>query len=185
MLRNNPYKYATALRAYRQEMRELPIDEKSDVWPMGANILALLTGLFPFHDVYDREEIEEIVYEGFKPHVDPRYRTRSYIEGRLVEIMERCFEVEPEERISIFEVVAHLRETKRVYIELHGGRWPVDPRNLVRMPADRVQPKLPEFHFGDHPYDAAEVDGDDEEHHDGEGNEEEGSEDGEEAEEEL
>lgn len=100
-----------------EEMNAEPINEQSDIWPMGANIFALLTGLFPYHDVWDRKSVEKIVASGFKPELDPRYKTRSFIEGRLVDIMEPCFAFDPLERPTIFDVVAHLQETKRIVEE--------------------------------------------------------------------
>jgi hypothetical protein len=36
-------------------------------------------------------------------------------EGRLVEIMEPCWAFDPQDRVDIFEIVAHLRETRRLY----------------------------------------------------------------------
>jgi hypothetical protein len=45
--------------------------------------------------------------------IDPRYRTRSYIEGKLVEILEQCWEHDPERRVDMFQVVSFLREVKR------------------------------------------------------------------------
>ena len=54
-----------------------------------------------------------IIEGGARPYVDARYRTRSYIEGRLVEIMERCWAQESEGRPSMFEVVSFLRDVKR------------------------------------------------------------------------
>lgn len=80
---------------------------------MGAMIFGLLTGLFPFYTEWDMHTIEDIISEGTRPYIDPRYKTRSYIEGRLVEIMEQCWENLPENRVSIFDVVAHLQETQR------------------------------------------------------------------------
>jgi len=94
-------------------MQGAPVDEKSDVWPMGANIYILLTGLMPFFTVWDRYEISLLIANGTKPEIDSRYKTRSYVEGRMVEIMERAWEVVPEKRVSIFDVVRHLRETKK------------------------------------------------------------------------
>lgn len=44
------------------------------------------------------------------PYIDPRWRTRSYVEGKLVEIMEKCWMYDPDERIDIFEAVRLLRE---------------------------------------------------------------------------
>ncbi len=48
-----------------------------------------------------------------KPYVDERYRTRSYAEGKLVDIMERCWEFDPAKRISIFDAVKMLREASK------------------------------------------------------------------------
>lgn len=51
-----------------------------------------------------------MIDQKMRPLVDPRYRSRSFIESKLVAIMEECWEWEPERRISIFEVVRQLRE---------------------------------------------------------------------------
>lgn len=90
------------------------VDEAVDTWAIGHNIYGLLTGLWPFYTVYDDREIRRRVQAGKLPYVDPRYRTRSYIEGRLVEAMEMVWGYHPADRATIFEVVEHLRETKRV-----------------------------------------------------------------------
>lgn len=45
-----------------------------------------------------------------KPYIDDRYRTRSYAERKLVEVMEKCWHFEPEKRITIFDAVKILRE---------------------------------------------------------------------------
>lgn len=50
--------------------------------------------------------------DGKLPFVDPRYRTRSYLEGKLVEIMEQCLEYKRRNRSNIFEVVEFLRNVK-------------------------------------------------------------------------
>ena len=49
---------------------------------------------------------------GKRPYVDPRIRTRSFIEEQLVRVMEKCWEQERTERSSIFAVVQLLREAK-------------------------------------------------------------------------
>jgi serine/threonine protein kinase len=94
-----------------EELRGEPIDEKSDVWPMGALIFGLLTGLFPYYTEWDASAVEKIIASGEPPYWDPRWRHKSYIEGRMVEIMEKCFANNPEDRASIFDVVLHLRVT--------------------------------------------------------------------------
>jgi serine/threonine protein kinase len=110
-----------------EELSDGYVDEKSDVWPLGANIFALLSGLYPYYTEWEPSEverqfssrpptqhIEKIIVSGIKPFLDERYRSRSLIEGRLYEIMEQCFKVDPFERVSSFEVVRHLQETKEM-----------------------------------------------------------------------
>jgi hypothetical protein len=52
------------------------------------------------------------VIAGKIPYIDPRYRARSYLEGKLVEIMEQCWEYKRRKRLNIFEVVEFLRHVK-------------------------------------------------------------------------
>ncbi len=42
-------------------------------------------------------------------YVDPRFRKRSFAEKKLVELMEKCWIYDPNDRISIFETVEFLR----------------------------------------------------------------------------
>jgi serine/threonine protein kinase len=86
----------------------------ADVWAMGNNIYILLTGLYPYYDAISAPKLQEMVEAGKKPFVDDRYRNRSMVEGRLVEIMEPCWAFDPKDRVDIFEIVAHLRETQQL-----------------------------------------------------------------------
>ena len=52
--------------------------------------------------------------------MDPRFRRRSFIERRLVDIIEKCHNLNPEKRPGIFEVVDFLRETKHIYERTKG-----------------------------------------------------------------
>jgi hypothetical protein len=99
------------------EDRHQESSRATDVWAMGHGIYALLTGLEPYYRTFSHSTIREMVQEGRKPFVDERYRSRSLIEARLVEIMEPCWEFEAPKRPSIFEIVKHLRETKRLHSE--------------------------------------------------------------------
>jgi len=63
----------------------------------------------------DNDEIQEEKKKNGPPYIDPRYKSRSFIEGRLVEIMNQCHKVNPQERADIFEVVRYLRETRELY----------------------------------------------------------------------
>ena len=69
---------------------------------------ALLTGLWPFYDVNDDTEVQNKIKRGELPFIDERYRTGSYGERKLVEIMERCWVYDSSLRADIFEVVTSL-----------------------------------------------------------------------------
>lgn len=42
------------------------------------------------------------------PYVDPRWN-RSFAEGKLAELLPKCYAYEPNDRISMFEIVKYLR----------------------------------------------------------------------------
>jgi len=100
------------------EPREL-INEAADVWPMGAIIYCLLTGLWPYHEVPVKHlaKQQQLAMDGIPPYLDHQaYKMHgSFIEQRLVEIMDQCLVNDPLERVSIFQVVQHLRETRRIH----------------------------------------------------------------------
>jgi len=96
-----------------EEFRGDYVTEQIDVYSMGNNIHCLLTGLWQFPWLKHNGDVQDLILAGQRDHVDPRYNTRSFIEGRLVEIMERAWIHNPKKRASIFEVVEHLRETRR------------------------------------------------------------------------
>jgi hypothetical protein len=64
------------------------------------------------------EPIQTEILRGERPYIDERFRNRSYIERKLVEIMERMWEEKGEDRPSIFEVVAFLTEVKTVHMKV-------------------------------------------------------------------
>jgi hypothetical protein len=82
---------------------------------MGNMLFSLLTGLWPYYRQTDEGLIQKTTMKGIAPYLDPRYHNRSLIEGRLVEIMNRCHQLDPKARVDIFTVVRHLRETLRMY----------------------------------------------------------------------
>jgi len=89
------------------------VDETVDLWPMGNLIHSLLTGLWPYYDLDEEEKIQEVTLAGERPYLHPGFRTRSFIERRLTEIMDLCHARQPGDRVNIFTVVAYLRETRR------------------------------------------------------------------------
>jgi hypothetical protein len=69
-----------------------------------------LTGLWVFYENQDDQVVHKKVAGGEQPFVDPHLAQRSVIEGRLVDIMEQCWETDPLKRIDIFQVVQLLRQ---------------------------------------------------------------------------
>jgi len=101
-------------------------DESIDIWPMGNLIFTLLTGLKPYYDIFDGDTAIQKATKKGPPYIDPRYKTRSFIEGRMYDIMKQCHKMNAEERVDIFEVVRHLKETRQLFQEqqkaAEGGR---------------------------------------------------------------
>jgi len=99
------------------------IDDSSDTLTLGKLLFCLLTGLRPYYYMMSNDHANRAILHGELPWVDPRYRTRSLIEARLVDIMERTWQHEQRNRATVFDVVAHLRETARLAGIEARGRW--------------------------------------------------------------
>lgn len=86
-------------------------DEQADTYVYGFFLYSLMTGLHPFYHIadLDSEDYERRVKDLEKPFIDPRYRNRSAVEAKFVELMEKAWIFEPEKRISIFEILKELR----------------------------------------------------------------------------
>ena len=95
------------------------VNESSDIFAYGNTLYGLLTGLYIFYDTDSDKEMRERLRNGILPAIDPRYRTRSYIEGRLVQIIEQCWSFSPARRPSASQILEYLLETKKQYL---GGR---------------------------------------------------------------
>ena len=92
----------------------IPIDEQIDTFSMGNNIYVVLTGLWPFYEDKPYSAVQRKILQEERPYIDDRYREGSYIEHKLVEIMERMWEFKPQDRPSIFEVVEFLHHVRHV-----------------------------------------------------------------------
>lgn len=90
------------------------VDESSDVSSFGKILYSVLTGMLPYYHRSDRNTAIKAIIKGEMPYIDPRYHNRSFIEGRIVELMQRCYAYKPAERPSIFQVVKFLRETAKL-----------------------------------------------------------------------
>jgi serine/threonine protein kinase len=92
-----------------EEYFQKNLDEKIDVFSLANNFFGVLTGLEPFYDEEDEDNVKTRVKKGEKAYIDPRFKERSLAEAKLVEIIDLCHEYNPEDRPSIFEVVEFLR----------------------------------------------------------------------------
>merc|ERR1740117_2246057 len=63
-----------------EEYSAVDLDEGIDVYTFGNNIYSLLTGLWVFYDTDDDSVVQKKVINGTRAYIDPRWRTRSYIE---------------------------------------------------------------------------------------------------------
>lgn len=98
-----------------EEYDEDYLNEQIDVFSFGNNIFGLLTGLWVFYDVDDDGVVQRKVIGGTRAYIDPRWKKRSYIESKLVEVMEKCWIPDVDKRIDIFGAVRELREIKKDY----------------------------------------------------------------------
>lgn len=98
-----------------EEFSDSLLDEKIDVYSYGNMVYGILTGLWTFYEDEDDSVVQSKVINGKRAYVDPRYKTNSYGEMALVEIMERCWVHDPKDRADIFEVVKFLRKAAKNY----------------------------------------------------------------------
>ena len=96
------------------------VTEQVDIWPLGNLIFSLLTGLKPWYYLNEESDIQETMRDHGAPYIDSRFRKRSFIERRLVDVMVKCHNLSPENRPDIFEVVELLKETKHIHESTKG-----------------------------------------------------------------
>lgn len=86
------------------------LNEQIDTFSFGNNIYAMITGLWNFYDTDDDEVVQKKLIDGKLAYVDSRWGERSFGEKKLIELMEKCWIYDPDERISIFGAVDFLRK---------------------------------------------------------------------------
>ena len=132
--------YGGSYKAPEEFIEESYSNEGVDTWALGHGIFGLLTGLFPYYRTLSHTAIRKMVVEGRKPFVDDRYRTRSMVEGRLVEIMEQCWEFYAADRPSMYEAVLHIRLTKRLFEEEEGNQSNAEMER--RLTTEQLDPEI-------------------------------------------
>lgn len=79
-----------------------------------------LTGLWIFYENEDDDIVHKQLIDGKTAFLDPRYKGRSYAESQLVKVLEGCWQYNPDDRPSIFEVTTQLRDAISENIRLKG-----------------------------------------------------------------
>eukprot|EP00522_Entomoneis_paludosa_P015623 CAMPEP_0172449426 /NCGR_PEP_ID=MMETSP1065-20121228/8141_1 /TAXON_ID=265537 /ORGANISM="Amphiprora paludosa, Strain CCMP125" /LENGTH=433 /DNA_ID=CAMNT_0013201101 /DNA_START=371 /DNA_END=1672 /DNA_ORIENTATION=- len=91
-----------------EEYRDDPFDEQIDIFSLGNNFYSILTGLEPFPDLCKPETSAERVRDGERSFLDPRWKSQSYEEGKLFELIQMCWEQDPKNRPKISDIVSFL-----------------------------------------------------------------------------
>lgn len=63
--------------------------------------------VFPWMELKDAKQA---IVNGSTSYIDPRFKSRSKEEAKLVEIIEACYIYDPDQRPSVFQVVELLKE---------------------------------------------------------------------------
>jgi serine/threonine protein kinase len=104
-----------------QKLKHRDTDESADVFALGLIMYTILTGFMPFYERPNWDASIQALKDGEKPFIDPRYRNRSLIESRLVDIMEATWAYDIQDRVNVFQVVRGLRDTVKEYERHHPG----------------------------------------------------------------
>jgi len=88
------------------------LTEAVDVYNMDWIFYSLLAG----RSKMDEEKTARVTKKGGKLKIDERYRHTNVADAKLVELIDRCTEYDPDDRPSIFEVVEELKEALRTAI---------------------------------------------------------------------
>jgi hypothetical protein len=107
------HKIPGTFHAPEEILGQWKVDDRADVFAMGACIFTIITGLYPFWEYHQIDRHQAIV-NGDLPPIDPRYLSAKIhpIESRMLTVMEACQTYEAEERPSIFEIILQLRAIK-------------------------------------------------------------------------
>jgi serine/threonine protein kinase len=96
-----------------EEYKDLPLNEKIDIFSLGNNVFSILTGLVPFYGARGPRAAKKNVLDGVAPYVDPRWSSRSFAERKLSELIHLCQAYDPDDRIDAGAAVQFLRDAVR------------------------------------------------------------------------
>lgn len=105
-----------------EEYKDDPLNEAIDIWSLGNNFFALLTGYSPFVELHDfLPEMRNKIMDGQTAFIDPRFRDRSYGDRVLADIIPLCWKLNADDRIDIFRITDSLRG--HLFYDVVGMSW--------------------------------------------------------------
>lgn len=93
---------------YRCEL----IDDKEDIWALGFNIYAIVTGFWVYPDAPTDKMMQNMAIRGELPLIPEGLANRSRAEDMLLEIMVQCLAYKPDDRPDISALVQRLRQVE-------------------------------------------------------------------------
>lgn len=93
-----------------EEINEELVNEKIDVYSFGNILFTILSGERPYDHFDDDIGYHRQIIDGKPPFNDFTLNPKDFAEEAISQVMIKCFEHCPEERIDIFEIVKLLRE---------------------------------------------------------------------------
>lgn len=105
-----------------EEYFDYPLNEKIDIWSLGNNFFAMLTGLSPFPHVPNHDGVKKRLMRNETATIDPIWHEQSFAERKLAEIIPLCWKIDPDERIDISSLVKLLREAADEYARMGGDK---------------------------------------------------------------
>ena len=95
--------YGTLSYVAPEVLLRTPYNKEVDIWSMGVILYYMLSGSLPFRGTKQQEVAEKIVYEDLEFDED-EWETRSQ---KVQDLISRCLEKNPKERITIDEFINH------------------------------------------------------------------------------
>jgi len=127
----------TPLYMSPEQLRGLQLDERADVWALGAILYELLTGRTPF--------LGKTLLELAQASVSPPPRVRSlapHVDATLAGVVERALCLDREERWSSADALA---ASLRAYVRYSEGNGPPPRRRASRLASSMLLPLLGSF----------------------------------------
>ena len=69
----------------------------------------MLTGVCPMYDTCSEKDAANQIRDGHEPFLHPSWAEHSFAEGQLVHVIQDCLAYDPQDRLSITELVQRLR----------------------------------------------------------------------------